>query len=249
MKESAIEYIHKRKDDKGNWVDVEEIIFKIPPEEMAVAYAAHAIRLKCLMEAESNLKDYCHREPMKIGGRTKTVEIRSALDILKLPLLKDMNYFTGSDQAVEELQSLLPVKSEYRAKRLNGLQLLASVGWLADVTRARPPSITEDKSSVDYEAELFPENLEVKEETVSSGYNKIQAEMLKDAQRISGCCLKNCGELKDRIECMTVASFGELVFKTYSRLFGALPDPEAEERARFEDMRKAAEARREEEDD
>jgi hypothetical protein len=52
--------------------------------------------------------------------------------------------------------------------------------------------------------------------------------------------LEKSGTLKDRMQNMSLTVFGELLFRTQSRIFAALPDPETQEREQFEAMRAAA---------
>jgi hypothetical protein len=235
-----LEYVPQRKLESGEWVPVDEFIFRVPEEEMAVMYACHCIRYKSMEEAEANLKNYVHPEPMKLGGKTKIVEIKSALSIIKTPMLSNMTGETGSQTAMAELQKELPNHAEWRMKKECGLQVLASVGWLASLTKARPPELTKDTSSADYEVSLLPGNLEVTEESAPSGYNKGQADLLKKAKDITTDALEKCGVLAEKLSEMGVVQYGELLFKTHARVFNALPDPEAEERERFEAMRQQA---------
>lgn len=242
MSEDTLEYIPHRKLESGDWVSVDEFVFRIPVEEMAVTYAAHCLRKRSLAEAEANLKNYIHPEPMKLGGKTRLVEIKSALNFIEQPLFATMTGETGSKKAMEEIQNELPKQAEWRMKKDMGLQALASVGWLASLTKARPPEITKDTSSFDYEPTLLPGNLEVAEEAAPSGYNKEQANLLKETKNLAAEALSKCGSLSDKLKDMSIVQFGELLFKVQSRLFNALPDPEAEERERFEAMRAAAAA-------
>lgn len=247
--EKIIEFIHLRKTLSGDWENVGEFIWRTPPEELATVYAAHQIRLKNLLEAEDNLKNYRHAEPLRIGGRTKIVDILSATSILKQPFLTTMQGETGSDKALTEIQNVLASSSEWRFKKEIGLQAIASIGWLSDITKARPPAITKDNSSTDYEEELLPDNLQIKEDSSPSGYNKQQAQILTEAQTLTIKALANCGPLHAKISDMTIVPYGELLFKTFSRIYTALPDPETEEREKFEEMRKkAAEKRAQAED-
>ena len=240
--EKTIEYIHERKSEDGGWVKAEEMIWRIPPEEVAVIFAAQTIRLRCMREAEANLKNYIHPEPMRLGGKIRQVEIKSGIDEMRAPFLKQMTKETGSPEAAAELAKILPAQAQWRLKKSSALQGLASIGWLGDVTKARPPAITKDTSSVDYEETLLPESLSVREEAAPSGYNKQQLATLEEAREIALAALAGCSSLKTAMESMGAVRFGELVFKTQSRLYGGLPDPELEERAKFEAMRAEAAA-------
>ena len=216
---------------------------------MALIYAAVCIRKKYLEGAEENFEGYRHPEPLKIAGKTKMVEIHNAVGILSKPLIVGMSHDTGSRDGNREFSILLEQKPSLYTSKETGLQAIASIGWLMDISKARPPEITTDNSSIDYEESLLPENLEVKEESAPSGYNKAQIELLQAAKDITSEVLVKCGALSNNYTRMGIVQFGHKVFKTYAKVFGSLPDPEEEERERFNAMREEAKAKKEEEDD
>ena len=246
--ELTLEYIPQRETENKEWVAVNQFIFRPPSEELAVAYAAQVMRLKALEEAEANLVGYLHQESMKIGGRVNTIEIQGATHIMKLPFLTTMDQPTGTPAAMAQLIKELPNKVEWRTEKEVGLQIIASVGWLGAITKARAPNITEDTSSIDYHLELLPHNIEVKDENAPTGYNKRQVTQLQEALNIVIEACSGSNTLHQQLSNMTILKFGELVFKTQSRLFNALPDPDAEEKAKFDAMRDAAIAAKEDED-
>jgi len=202
-----------------------------------------------LRGAEENLKNYRHPEPLRIAGKTKMVEIHNAVTTMERPLIKGMTCKTGTKDAEREFAKLLEESPYLLTTKESGLQAIASIGWIMDVSKARPPEITTDTSSVDYEESLLPDNLEVKEESAPSGYNKSQVKLLEDTKKITAAALKHCGELGENYERMGVVQFGTKVFKAYAKVFGSLPDPEEEERERFNAMREEAKAKKEEDDD
>lgn len=246
---SPIQYIHLSQTKEGDWVPIGQFHWNIPADELAITYAAHTIRLEAMTPAEADLKGYHHGEPLKIGGRTKVVRFLSAVEEIKKPFLVSMKSPTGTPQALEELSEKLAHDKVWKLSKESGLQAIASIGWLADVTKARPPDITKDTSAIEYEIDLLPENLEVKEESSPSGYNDRQLAMIIKAHKIVSAALKNCGTLGKNIAEMGPVPFGERIFKTYSRIFTSLPDPEAEEREKFEAVRQQAKEKREAEDE
>lgn len=236
----VLEFIAQRKTPTGDWVVINEFVIRVPPEELAIIYSAHIIRKSRLVEAEANLTNYIHKEPMKMGGKIRTVEIHSAGKTMKVPFLIGCKAEPGCQEALDELKTAIPKNAEWRMEKEVGLQAIASIGWLADVTKARPPDITKDTSSVDYEQNLLPGNLQIAEDSAPSGYNKSQVELLEEAQKTAAEALIKSGNLHGTITNMSVVTFGELIFKTWSRLFGSLPDPEAKQREEFEALRKEA---------
>jgi hypothetical protein len=245
----SLEYIPEEKNPQGEWVKKDILRWRLQEEEMAMLYAAVCIRMKHLQEAEENLKDYRHTEPLRIAGKTKMVEIHNAVATLAQPFSVAMKSKSGSPQSKKELSKLLSNSRTIDTKKEVGLQTIASIGWLLDVTKARPPEITEDTSSVDYEETLLPGNLQVMEESTPSGYNKAQMELLNEAKNIMSDVLEECGELSEHYRKMGIVLFGNKVFKTYAKVFGCLPDPEEEERERFNAMRDEAKAKEAEEND
>ena len=241
-------FIPEKLDNNNKWIEANEFLWKIPVEEMAVLYASCCIRLEALTEAEANLKNYRHQEPLKINGKTKIVEIHNGVPFLKNPFFKNHLGETSSPECLKTAQELFANTNQWRTSREVGLQAIASIGWILDITKARPPDITKDTSSTDYEAKLLPQNLKIKEEATPSGYNKQQLGILKKTQAITVETLQNCEIKKDEIKELGAVAFGNLVFKTYSRIWSNLPDPEEIERQRFERMREQAKAKREEED-
>lgn len=244
-----LEYISELKDKDGNWSSINCFQWKMLEEEMAIIYAAVCVRKKFLEEAEANFKNYRHPEPLKIAGKTKMVEIHNAVGVLNKPLVLGMDHPTGSKDGNREFSILLEQKPSIFTSKETGLQAVASIGWIMDISKARPPEITTDNSSVDYEEDLLPENLEVKEESAPSGYNKAQIEILQTTKDITSEVLSKCGELSLSYKKMGIVQFGHKVFRTYAKVFGSLPDPEEEERERFNAMREEAKAKKEEEDD
>jgi hypothetical protein len=244
-----IQYIHQRQKSDGTWIDAQEFIWKLPHEEMATLYGSCCARLKHLEEAEENLNNYHHQEPLKIGGKTQVVEIHSGIPFLKQNFFKNKEGVTGTPKGNKTAQELFANTNQWRTTKDIGLQAITSIGWLMDVTKARAPDITTDTSSTDYSASLLPQNLSIKEEAAPSGYNNNQLNLLKETQKIAAEVLKNCGEKGEKMAEMGTIQFGNLVFKTYSRVWGNLPDPEEIERQRFEKMREQAKAKREEEED
>lgn len=238
--QKTLEFVPERRSPEGDWVPVNEFIWRVPPEELAVAYAAHTIRRRCMVEAEANLKGYVHKEPMRLGGKIRTVKIMTAGVTLKKPFLSGMRGEPGSKEALEELKIAIPKNAEWRMPQDVALQAIASVGWLGAMTKARPPEISKDTSAVDYEESLLPQNLELAEDAAPTGYTKEQVGFLREAQNTAASALEKSGSLGERIKTMPVTTFGELLFRTQSRLFGALPDPETQEREQFEQMRAAA---------
>lgn len=245
----TLEFVAQRKNGDGEWVKVEELIWRIPPEEMAIAYSAHCIRKRCVGEAEKNLVGFIHQEPMRFGGKTRIVEFHSAGIQMKAPFLYNMTAEPGTPESMAELKTLIPKHDEWRTTKETGLQILASIGWLSDVTKARPPAITKDTSAVEYLEDLLPGNLAVKEDTAPSGYNKRQVAVLTESKMICAEALEKAGSLHGMLKEMLIVTYGERLFKTQSRIYGALPDPETEERAKFEAMRAAAAAKAEDDDD
>lgn len=246
---NSLEYICETKNASGNWDAINAFQWKILEEEMAVVYAAVCIRRKHLEQAEANFPNYRHPEPLRIAGKTKMVEIHNAVSTLKKPLVAGMTQETGSKDGNREFSILLEQKPSLFTSKECGLQALASIGWLMDVSKARPPEITTDNSSIDYQESLLPGNLEVKEESAPSGYNKAQIELLQSAKTIASEVLAKCGNMSLAYTQMGIVQFGHKVFKIYSKLFGCLPDPEEEERERFNVMRQEAKAKKEEDDD
>jgi len=244
-----LEYIPEEKNAKGEWVPKDILRWRILEEEIAMVYAANCVRINHLKEAEENLKDYRHAEPLRIAGKTKMVEIHNAVGILERPFCITMKARSGTSQAHRELSHILSTTRTVDTKKEVGLQSIASIGWLLDVTKARPPEITQDTSSVDYEETLLPGNLEVKEESAPSGYNKSQMELLQEAKDVIIEVLKGCGDLSQHYDRMGIVVFGNKVFKTYAKVFSCLPDPEEEERERFNAMRDEAKAKEAEDDD
>lgn len=244
-----LQYIAARQKDDGSWIETQEFVWKIPPEEMAVVYAACCTRLKHLEEAEQNLKDYHHQEPLKIGGKTQMVEIHSGVPFLKQNFFKNKEGVAGTAKGLRSAQELLTNTSQWRTSKDIGLQAITSIGWLMDITKARAPDITTDTSSTDYSANLLPSNLAIKEEASPSGYNNNQLKLLKDTQTIAAEALITCGDKGKKMTEIGVVPFGNLVFKTYSRVWGNLPDPDEIERQRFDKMREQAKAKREEDDE
>jgi len=235
-----LEFVAERRTPEGEWVPVNEFIWRIPPEELAVAYAAHSIRRKCMAEAEANLTGYIHKEPMRLGGKVRTVKIMSAHETMDKPFLSGMRGVPGSKESMDELKVAIPRSGEWRMEQDVGLQTIASVGWLGAMTKARPPEISKDTSAVDYEEGLLPQNLELSEDMAPTGYTKEQAGFLREAHGLATQALEKSGTLKDRMQNMSLTVFGELLFRTQSRIFAALPDPETQEREQFEAMRAAA---------
>lgn len=244
-----LEYICETKDDSGNWNAINAFQWKLLEEEMAIVYAAVCIRKKHLEKAEANFPNYWHPEPLKIAGKTKMVEIHNAVGTLKKPLVAGMTQETGSKDGNREFSILLEQKPALFTSKECGLQALASIGWLMDVSKARPPEITTDNSSVDYEESLLPTNLEVKEESAPSGYNKVQIELLQSTKDIAAEVLAKCGGMSLAYSNMGIVPFGHKVFKIYAKLFACLPDPEEEERERFNAMREEAKAKKDDDDD
>jgi hypothetical protein len=245
----SLEYIPEEKNNKGEWVKKDILRWKLLEEEIAMVYAANCVRMNHLKEAEANLENYRHAEPLRIAGKTKMVEIHNAVEILERPFCVSMRAPTGTKQAHRELSQILSTARSVDTKKEVGLQTIASIGWLLDVTKARPPEITEDTSSVDYEETLLPDNLEVKEESAPSGYNKSQMELLQETKDILVQALTDCGDLSKHYDKMGIVLFGTKVFKTYAKVFSCLPDPEEEERERFNAMRDEAKAKEAEDDD
>jgi hypothetical protein len=244
-----LEYIPEEKDSSGEWVKKDILRWRLLEEEIAMVYAANCVRISQLKDAEANLKNYRHAEPLRIAGKTKMVEIHNAVGILERPFCVTMRAATGTPQAHRELAHILSTTRSVDTKKEVGLQTIASIGWLLDVTKARPPEITQDTSSVDYEENLLPTNLEVKEESAPSGYNKSQMDLLQETKDIVVESLKGCGDLSKHYENMGIVVFGNKVFKAYARVFSCLPDPEEEERERFNAMRDEAKAKEAEDDD
>jgi hypothetical protein len=244
-----LEYIPEEKNTNGEWVKKDVMRWRLLEEEMAMVYAANCVRITHLGDAENNLKDYRHPEPLRIAGKTKMVEIHNAVGILEKPFCLGMKASSGTKQGHRELSHILGSNRTLETSKEMGLQSIASIGWLLDVTKARPPEITQDTSSVDYEENLLPGNLEVKEESAPSGYNNAQMELLQEAKTIMVDVLKGCGELSSHYEKMGIVVFGNKVFKTYAKVFSCLPDPEEEERERFNAMRDEAKAKEAEDDD
>lgn len=244
-----LEYIPEEKNTKGDWIPKDVLRWKLLEEEIAMVYASNCVRINHLKDAEANLKNYRHAEPLRIAGKTKMVEIHNAVSILERPFCVTMRAATGTSQAHRELAKLLSTSRTIDTKKEVGLQSIASIGWLLDVTKARPPEITQDTSSVDYEEKLLPDNLEVKEESAPSGYNISQMELLQEAKDIVVESLKGSGDLSKHYENMGIVVFGNKVFKAYARVFSCLPDPDEEERERFNAMRDEAKAKEAEEDD
>lgn len=244
-----LEYISEMQEKNGNWNAINCFQWKMLEEEMAIIYAAVCVRKRFLSEAEANFKGYRHPEPLKIAGKTKMVEIHNAVSILEKPMVLGMEHSTGSRDGNREFSILLEQKPSIFTSKETGLQAIASIGWIMDIAKARPPEITTDNSSIDYEEDLLPENLEVKEESAPSGYNKAQIELLQATKDIASEVLLKCGELSQSYQKMGIVQFGQKVFKTYSKVFGSMPDPEEEERERFNAMREEAKAKKEEEDD
>lgn len=235
-----LEYIPERKAADDEWVRVDEFAWRTPPEDLAIAYAAHVIRKQSLTEAEANLKNYVHKEPMRLEGKLRTVKILSSGETLKKPFLATSRAEPGSKEAMEELQMAIPRNAEWRLNRDVCFQVIASVGWLTSLTKARPPDISRDTSEVDYQTQLLPGNLEVAEDAAPSGYNKEQVELLKRAQKLAAEALAKSGGLGEKIKNLPIVNFGEVLFKTFSRTFGSLPDPEIKEREAFEAMQAEA---------
>jgi len=242
--EKTIEYVHFRKNSHNEWEEASEFLWRIPEDELAIVYGATCIRLDAMAEAEANLVNYHHPEPLRIAGKTKTVEITHALEVLKRPLLANMKHATGTPEAVIELGGILQKSTQWWLKKEVGLQALSSIGWLMDVSKARPPALNKDDSATDYEESLFPKNLIVTEENAPSGYNDRQIALLKKTKGIAAEVLAPCGNTGKEYAEMGIVAFGQKVFKTYSRLFTCLPDPEEKERERFEQMRAAAAEKR-----
>jgi hypothetical protein len=244
-----LEYISEMQDKEGGWNAINCFQWKFLEEEMAIIYASVCIRKKYLSEAEANFKGYRHPEPLRIAGKTKMVEIHNAVGTMDKPMILGMEHPTGSKDGNREFSILLEQKPSIFTSKETGLQAIASIGWIMDIAKARPPEITTDNSSVDYEEDLLPENLEVKEESAPSGYNKAQIELLQATKDITSEVLSKCGELSHSYNKMGIVQFGHKVFKTYAKVFGSLPDPEEEERERFNQMREEAKAKKEEEED
>ena len=242
-------YVAEEKRSDGTWEKVNAFQWRLEEDEMAVIYAACCVRMRNLREAEDNLKNYRHGEPLKLAGKTKVVEFHNAVGILEQPFCPRMKHGTGTKAGDEEFTKILAQSPVITTNSEIGLQALASIGWLMDVTKARPPEITTDTMSVDYQESLLPSNLEVKEESAPSGYNKAQIGMLEEARKKAVEVLRDCGDLAQSYEDMGVVKFGTKVFKAYSKVFGALPDPEDEERKRFEAIREEAKSRKEDDDD
>lgn len=245
----AIEYIALSQNQKGAWIETHEFLWKLPLEEMAILYAACCTRLSCLQAAESNLTHYRHLEPLRINGKTQIVEIHSGTPFLTLPFFKNKEGAIGSPQGISGAQDIFTNTTQWRSSKDVGLQAIASIGWLMDITKAKPPEINKDTSSTNYTETLLPTNLQIKEEAAPSGYNQNQLKLLKDTQNIAAETLKNCGEVGTSLKSLNITLFGNLVFKTYSRIWGSLPDPEEIERLRFEKMKEQAKAKREEDNE
>lgn len=244
-----LEYISEMQDKDANWTAINCFQWKMLEEEMAIIYAAVCVRKRYLTDAEANFKGYRHPEPLKIAGKTKMVEIHNAVGILEKPMVLGMEHSTGSKDGNREFSILLEQKPSIFTSKETGLQAIASIGWIMDIAKARPPEINTDNSSVDYQEDLLPENLEVKEESAPSGYNKAQIELLQATKDIASEVLSKCGELSNSYHKMGIVQFGHKVFRTYAKVYGSLPDPEEEERERFNAMREEAKAKKEEEDD
>jgi hypothetical protein len=246
---SHLTFVPEEKRSDGSWEETHVFHWRMEEDEMAVIYAACCVRIRNLREAEENLKNYRHVEPLRIAGKTKMVEFHNAVPALSQPFCPKMKHGTGTKAGDEEFAKILAQSPVIVTSKEVGLQALASMGWLMDITKARPPEITNDTTSVDYEEKLLPSNLEVKEESAPSGYNKAQISMLDEARDKAVIVLRDCGDLAQSYEEMGVVKFGTKVFKAYSKVFGALPDPEEEERKRFEGIKEEAKARKEDPDD
>jgi hypothetical protein len=248
MEEPTIEYIQERPNEDGDWEKVNCFLWRNPPEEMAIVYAAHALRGKYLKTAEKTHENYIHKEPTQVDGQKMTMKYGTAAEDLASPLLEGMRAPCTAPESLPEIQERLWRGSQWELKKDQGIQALASIGWLANVTKARPPAITQESTTIQYEESLLPTSMSVSEEVRASGYNEAQAAILEEARNLAANALEKCGKLAGRMRELRVGAFGELVFRTQARLFGALPDPDTEERAKFEAMIAAAEEKREEEE-
>jgi hypothetical protein len=243
-----IDFVEYRKNEAGEYIKVDELIWRMEAEEMAILYSAQCVRFRHLTPAEKNLKNYYHPEGLRIGGKTKIVEIHTAVPVLEMPFLTKMVHKTDTKAASEELAKLLPNSASWASKRDVGIQTIASIGWLMDVTKARPPDITKDTSNVEYAVDILPQNLDVKEESKPTGYNDGQIALLEEARGVATDVLKYCGNKHKEIGEMNIVIFAQRVFKTYSKTFNALPDPSEEERKRDEAMREQAKKNAEDDD-
>jgi hypothetical protein len=207
---------------------------------MALMYACSCVRLKHLSDAEGNLKNYRHSEPLRMEGKTKMVEIREGVSLLSKPLLIGMQGVTGSKEAHASINALLKRSTTWYSPQEAGIQIIASSGWVMDISKARPPDITKDTSSIDYTPTLLPSNLAVRDESAPSGYNQGQVAILEETRAVTRDVLQDVGDLHETYSTMGVVLFAQQVFRTHSRVLGCLPDPDDEERKRFDEAREQA---------
>src|ERR1035437_4216980 len=122
---------------QGKWIKRDEIRFRLLPGEFSLIYAANFIRLETLRRAEKTCKNYRHPEPFKIGGREKFIEIGSAVKIIERPPL--VGVVLNSSES-EKRRAVLKAeeKEEKRVPREVGIQLIVSLDWLNDMSKARP---------------------------------------------------------------------------------------------------------------
>lgn len=226
----------------GKWTDLQEFQFELEPGEFSLIWACIQIRALALTKAEEAFPNYVHPEPFNIGGINRTVEIGSAAAIMQGPLLVTSEENTNSPGMIKIIQKGERAGYTWRLHKESGLQAMASLGWLCDISKSRQPPITQATNDVTYSESLMPSNISVKENAAPSGYNKKQITLLQSTMEFMGKILDPIPDIKELWIGVPIVTFGEKIFKTTSKIFNSLPDLEDEERQKFEEMKNMAKA-------
>jgi hypothetical protein len=250
-----LEYVYLKRNKKNEWEEANEFVWKMPTDEMAILYAAYCIRLENMTIAENCLKNYIHMEPINIEGKMKNMGIGNAISILNEPFLKEYKTETGehvakgkpnTPEGEEELALALKNSTMWKTHKDPGLQIIASINWLTELNKVRTAEITKDNSVVEYDPRLLSKNMIITEEKAEEGYTAQQMQMLSKAKEITCSVLKYCGGTKEEYSAMNIKIFGQRIYKAFLRTFDSLPDPEKEEREKFEKIRQDAIQKRKE---
>jgi hypothetical protein len=225
---------------KGEWTDKNEWRFELETGEFPLLWAAMMIRLKYVGQAETTFENYKHAEVFNIDGKNRIYAIGSGLQTLREPLLINSTYKGDTEETRAHLAELVKTTQRWRMKKHVGEQAIASIGWYADITKARPPAITKEETTSVYQHALLPENMIPEEEKAATGYNKKQSKLLEEGRLIVVDLLRHLPNIQSEWDQMGIVVFGQRLSKLRDKVFASLPDPEEEERKKLEELQQKA---------
>jgi len=232
------------------WLVLDELRFELEPGEFTLIWAANNVRRVALEEAEKKFPGYSHKEVFNLGGERKVIGIGSATEVMGLPLLIGQKGAKDSPEIIKAIREDERLgQTLWRTPREVGLQLLASLGWFADLSKSGAPPISKNQSEVIYASDVFPSNIQITKEEAPSGFNEKQLGFLKKGKELMTQVLKGIESLEKTWIDISVLEFSYKVFRTTSKLYGALPDLEEEERKRLEELKELAKQKEEQSED